>query len=159
MTLRERIGVFGFYLAWPAFYVYLRRSERTRIVVVWQGQVLAIKNWLSDARWSLPGGGLHAGEDSSVGAARELFEETGIRVSPAMLEKLGSGTYRLHGLSYPFQSFVVRLETEPTVRRQWFEVSKTSWMKPEELLPKETSPDVLESLEFLRSRHPDFLIQ
>jgi ADP-ribose pyrophosphatase YjhB (NUDIX family) len=32
--------------------------------------------------WGLPGGKLDPGEDPRVGAARELFEETGIRVKP-----------------------------------------------------------------------------
>jgi 8-oxo-dGTP pyrophosphatase MutT (NUDIX family) len=36
--------------------------------------------------WFTPGGGLHGGETPAEGAARELFEETGLRVAP---EKLG----------------------------------------------------------------------
>ncbi|HEY0533988.1 MAG TPA: NUDIX domain-containing protein [Actinoplanes sp.] len=35
--------------------------------------------------WFTPGGGLQAGETSVQGAARELFEETGLRVEPADL--------------------------------------------------------------------------
>jgi 8-oxo-dGTP pyrophosphatase MutT (NUDIX family) len=35
--------------------------------------------------WFTPGGGLEAGESSAQGAARELFEETGLRVDPADL--------------------------------------------------------------------------
>jgi 8-oxo-dGTP pyrophosphatase MutT (NUDIX family) len=35
--------------------------------------------------WFTPGGGLDAGESSAQGAARELFEETGLRVDPAEL--------------------------------------------------------------------------
>ncbi len=37
--------------------------------------------------WFTPGGGLDAGESAAEGAARELFEETGLRVSP---EDLGA---------------------------------------------------------------------
>ena len=32
--------------------------------------------------WFTPGGGLHEGETSAEGAARELYEETGLRVAP-----------------------------------------------------------------------------
>jgi 8-oxo-dGTP pyrophosphatase MutT (NUDIX family) len=35
--------------------------------------------------WFTPGGGLDEGESSAEGAARELFEETGLRVTPADL--------------------------------------------------------------------------
>jgi 8-oxo-dGTP pyrophosphatase MutT (NUDIX family) len=35
--------------------------------------------------WVTPGGGLDAGESPAHGAARELFEETGLRVDPAEL--------------------------------------------------------------------------
>jgi 8-oxo-dGTP pyrophosphatase MutT (NUDIX family) len=35
--------------------------------------------------WFTPGGGLDDGETSAQGAARELFEETGLRVEPADL--------------------------------------------------------------------------
>lgn len=36
--------------------------------------------------WFTPGGGLEAGETHREGAARELFEETGLRCDPAALE-------------------------------------------------------------------------
>ncbi|WP_338401710.1 NUDIX hydrolase [Flaviflexus huanghaiensis] len=35
--------------------------------------------------WFTPGGGLDVGEDAHVGAARELFEETGLKVNPDRL--------------------------------------------------------------------------
>jgi len=35
--------------------------------------------------WFTPGGGLNEGETSAEGAARELYEETGLRVDPADL--------------------------------------------------------------------------
>ncbi|MEU8814034.1 NUDIX domain-containing protein [Actinoplanes sp. NPDC048796] len=41
--------------------------------------------------WFTPGGGLLDGESPAEGAARELFEETGLRVSPA---DLGSSYWR-----------------------------------------------------------------
>jgi len=159
MRLLERIGVVGFYLAWPAFYLYLKHSERTRIIVVWQGKILVLRNWLSDGRWSLPGGGLHSGEDPLEGAVRELREETGIRTERDSLEEIGTGRYRLHGLAYPFRSYVLRLQVAPITRRQRIEVSRIALLSPNELVSKQTSPDVLMSLELLERQHPDFLLQ
>jgi 8-oxo-dGTP pyrophosphatase MutT (NUDIX family) len=39
----------------------------------------------TDEWWVTPGGGLDPGESLAQGAARELFEETGLRVDPADL--------------------------------------------------------------------------
>ncbi|PNV30890.1 DNA mismatch repair protein MutT [Streptomyces sp. DH-12] len=39
-------------------------------------------------RWHLPSGKLDQGEPLTVGAARELFEETGVRTDPAQLRLL-----------------------------------------------------------------------
>lgn len=41
--------------------------------------------------WFTPGGGLEPGEPAAVGAARELAEETGLRLSP---EELGEPVWR-----------------------------------------------------------------
>jgi 8-oxo-dGTP pyrophosphatase MutT (NUDIX family) len=159
MKLGERVGLIGFYLAWPALYIYLKQSTRTRIVVLYQGQVLVLKNWLSDNRWSIPGGGLHKDEDPKLGAIRELFEETGIQAAAVDLEAIGEGRYRLHGLSYAFRSYMLRLDSEPVLRRQHIEVSRITWLRPSELHLDHTSPDVLTSLTLLRDRHPEILIQ
>jgi 8-oxo-dGTP pyrophosphatase MutT (NUDIX family) len=37
-------------------------------------------------KWGLPGGHLEPGEDPAQGAARELAEETGVRIDPAELQ-------------------------------------------------------------------------
>lgn len=42
--------------------------------------------------WAIPGGFMEAGETSAEGAARELWEETGIRLPPDQLELYMTGT-------------------------------------------------------------------
>ncbi len=44
------------------------------------------------ACWAIPGGFMEAGETSAEGAARELWEETGIRLAPDSLEFYMTGT-------------------------------------------------------------------
>lgn len=65
--------------------IYSRQAART-VVFDPAGRVLLIRghdysapgNWW----WFTPGGGLHPGETSRAGAARELAEETGIEARP-----------------------------------------------------------------------------
>lgn len=53
-------------------------------VVVWGDQILLVKRGREPLRgmWSLPGGLLELGETTTEGVAREVLEETGVRVRP-----------------------------------------------------------------------------
>ena len=59
---------------------------------------------------ALPGGYLEAGETWTEGAARELFEETGVRVDPATLRACGVHSSRDHSLAL----FVLSNPIEPS---------------------------------------------
>jgi ADP-ribose pyrophosphatase YjhB (NUDIX family) len=52
--------------------------KRGDAVVIRHGKVLLVKD-KGVSHWSLPGGGVHKGERSYQAAARELYEETGLR--------------------------------------------------------------------------------
>lgn len=58
--------------------------------------------------WITPGGGIEAGETAAAGAARELAEETGLRVRPA---KLGEPVWR-EVIEFPFNGRWYRQEQE-----------------------------------------------
>jgi 8-oxo-dGTP pyrophosphatase MutT (NUDIX family) len=164
MTVTERAGRVLFFLLWPAFFVYFYHTERTRIILVYEGKLLVIKHWLSDGRWSLPGGGVQSGETPRAGAVREMFEETGIQLHPDQLTELGTGVWRAYGLRYRFRSFVVVVDQEPISLPRYVTASRLErlylvWRRPNELLPDETNPDVMSSIAMLQERYPDFLIQ
>ncbi|HEX7746745.1 MAG TPA: NUDIX domain-containing protein [Micromonosporaceae bacterium] len=58
--------------------------------------------------WFTPGGGLDPGESAAEGAARELAEETGLRVPP---EELGTPVWR-EETTFPFDGRWYRQEQE-----------------------------------------------
>ncbi|MEU4568470.1 NUDIX domain-containing protein [Micromonospora sp. NPDC023956] len=58
--------------------------------------------------WFTPGGGLDAGEEPAAGAARELAEETGLRLAP---EELGSSVWR-ETIEFPFDGTWYRQEQD-----------------------------------------------
>lgn len=74
------------------------------MILRWRGRVLLMHDHDPGVApglewWAVPGGGLDAGEDWHTGAAREVFEETGIRLHAASL--LGPIAHRsvVHGYS------------------------------------------------------------
>lgn len=147
-SLLQRIGQIIFWLIRPALYVYLKGSGRTRILVRSEGQVLLIKGWLSDGKWTIPGGGLHAGEECNDGAVRELFEEVGIHVDAQAIQLIASEPLRDHGLSFEVHYCVVDVPVQQKPQRQWYEISAAEWFDPAKL-PKDMQPEVQRIFELL----------
>ena len=53
-----------------------------RAIVVKDGQILLMERWRGDLHYfSIPGGGIEAGEDAETAAVRELKEETGVDIA------------------------------------------------------------------------------
>ena len=129
----QKLGIIAFWLSWPLLFVYLQIGSRTRVLVVCGEKVLVVRSWHGSGQWSLPGGGLHRGEDPKVGAVRELREETGLVVQPAQLQHLISGTQNTRGLKYDYDCFVVEIEKEQPLRAQMFEVAEAAWKSISEL--------------------------
>ncbi|MEM7695936.1 MAG: NUDIX hydrolase [Pseudomonadota bacterium] len=62
----------------------MSRSPRLAVrgILVREGRVLMVNAFAgSDALWCLPGGGVEAGADLADNLVREVFEETGLRVT------------------------------------------------------------------------------
>jgi 8-oxo-dGTP pyrophosphatase MutT (NUDIX family) len=147
MWLLRTIGRVLFWAAWPAYLVYFKRGHgRTRILVWHSGRILVTKNWVSDGKWSLPGGGLHKGELPLDGARRELLEETGIQVQAADLIYFSEQAYAAYGHHFQFFCYSVTFRNEPVVRAQAHEIAATAWMRPEELDPHQCGSDVRQTL-------------
>jgi ADP-ribose pyrophosphatase YjhB (NUDIX family) len=88
--------------------------------------------------WSLPGGLLNRHEEPIVGAARELREETGIRLSPTELVPVTpNAVVHPHG-KWVDMVFTVRLSTDTPMCIDPAEVIEARWFNVEEL-PRLTS--------------------
>jgi ADP-ribose pyrophosphatase YjhB (NUDIX family) len=105
MTLRQRLHVLAYRAAYALPIRLRRRLVRVAMPKYIAGAVVLVRD--ADARadgtgpgrimlqrqppghgWSIPGGLLGRGERPAVGAARELFEEAGVRVDPNDLTPL-----------------------------------------------------------------------
>ena len=51
-----------FWLSWPVLWLYLRRGSRTCLLLVVDGEFLALRGWFGNGDFSMPGGGVHRGE-------------------------------------------------------------------------------------------------
>jgi ADP-ribose pyrophosphatase YjhB (NUDIX family) len=104
----------------------------TGVVVRPDGLILAIKR-ADDGRWVPPGGVLELDESPQDGVVREIYEETGIKVSPIRL----TGVYknmRLGVVSLAFRCEVIGGEmhtSSESTRVEWISVSDAVTSMPE----------------------------
>ena len=104
----------------------------TGVVVRPDGLILAIKR-ADDGRWVPPGGVLELDESPQDGVVREIYEETGIKVSPIRL----TGVYknmRLGVVSLAFRCDVIGGEmhtSSESTRVEWISVSDAVTSMPE----------------------------
>lgn len=78
---------------------WLHKRDRAVAVVIHADKLLVIGRLKRGRRYfSLPGGGIEAGETGAEAAAREVFEETTIKVTPGKL--LYEHEYNGHGTHY-----------------------------------------------------------
>lgn len=121
------------------------------------GNVLLLKRSMTHPRFpghfDLPGGEVEEGESLSVAVAREIFEELGIHIDTARLEKVLEIPHPtvLHAL------YTTKLdEKRPRVTLSW-EHSDYQWLSVEELLriPLPTGVDhyYIDAVTYLRT-HP-----
>lgn len=67
----------------------LKDSCRARLILINQkGEILLVKNWISDGTWVLPGGGIKRKESAVNAVVRETREELGIKFSDHDAKKL-----------------------------------------------------------------------
>lgn len=145
--LWQLIGQVVFWLSWPALFIYIRGSRRTRVLLVHNDKALLVKNWMGRGKWALPGGGAHAGESMVEALVREVREELGIMLSTGDCVSYGLRTFAKRRLHFEYELYMVELGELPTLKLQWLEIADAQWFTRTEI---ETwvhqSPEVSEAL-------------
>jgi 8-oxo-dGTP pyrophosphatase MutT (NUDIX family) len=140
------MGAASFWLTWPLLYFYLRNSHRTRVLLVCGDEALLVRNWVSTGRWTLTGGGVHAGEASQAAAVREVKEEIGVTLSQDQLVSLGGYHNKLQGFRFSADLYGVRLTHKPKLRLQTKEIVEAQWFPLTKLKDHWCTPEVDEAV-------------
>jgi ADP-ribose pyrophosphatase YjhB (NUDIX family) len=116
-------------------------GEDARLLLVRRGQEPA------KGTWSVPGGRVEAGESDPVATAREVLEETGLRVQVGRLvgtvERAapGGGVYVIRDyLCHPAP------EADPGAVRGGDDATDAAWFTPDEVAALHTAPGLVEAL-------------
>lgn len=139
-------GRVGFWIGWPALYLYMLSSERTRVIISCGENVLVVKGWLSDGRWNLPGGGMHKGEQPMQALLREVYEETKLRLTGDKVTFIRL-CHRTRGFHYDFHLFRTELIDMPVPLCEPYEIADAQWLPWRQLLDgNKLTPDTREAL-------------
>lgn len=119
--------------------LYFGRGRRVRVLVLTRDrQVLLLRNWFGYQNWSLPGGGVKKHETDQEAAARELYEETGVRVEAGCVKYVGLRRCSESAHSFKAAVYYVILDEDAfdLSVEQSLEVIEAKWY-PITKLPKE----------------------
>jgi 8-oxo-dGTP pyrophosphatase MutT (NUDIX family) len=147
------VGRLAFYVTWPGIWLVIKLTPpRTRVIIVHNQRVLVLRDWLGTGAWSLPGGGLHRGEDPHTGAIREVQEEAGVVLVAEQLHELGKYKIRSSGTTTKYEVFWVELADEPVLQLKAGEIAAAQWIPLDEVSDAFLSSSTLALLQTFRVR-------
>ncbi len=147
--LYELSGNAAFWISKPWQWFVVSRGVRAYTFIESGGKVLIVKNWLSRGEWSLPGGGIKAGENPRKGAVREIFEETGIIFQPNELEELTYGELKYVINSKRYVLYSARLKEQPKINKQKYELLDARWVEINQLQEMQVNGEIKAALKAL----------
>jgi ADP-ribose pyrophosphatase YjhB (NUDIX family) len=99
-------------------------------------------------RWRLLKGGLNGGESEPQGLQREILEETGLR-NIRILDRIYTYEYNFKNTRHLVSTYIVKADSQETVRLQESEVADYMWTTKEkalQMLHWNNEKEALESL-------------
>ena len=147
----QYLGILCFWVGWPIIFLYLMRSERTKLLVVADGKILVAKNWLGSGKWNLPGGGIRTGETPDQAVVREVKEELHLTLNAKQIELLTVSSGQFHGMHFTCHYFKANLPWQAPMAAVFPEIFSTAWLDPKTLSAKNAASDVLTALQALQS--------
>ena len=112
---------------------FVRRPSHTgALAAAWSGGRVLLVRQSYQPLWTLPGGGVSAGEDPAGAAARELAEEIGLAVAPDRL--LPGGVYE-HVYRWRHDRvhiFEMNLDSQVELTPDRREIVELRWSSPDE---------------------------
>jgi 8-oxo-dGTP diphosphatase len=108
-----------------------------RALIVNEGKVLLLKRVDDDefrpGQWDFAGGGIERGETVLAGVCREIFEETGIRISESALREITAPELVSDDPNAEKHIFLAHVDSS-VITRDPREHSDHGWYEPEEAL-------------------------
>lgn len=148
------LGKLTFWLAWPFWFVYFRLNpDRTRVVLIVDGELLLVRTWLGANSWGLPGGGAKRSESLAEAAARELHEETAVRADSSEFSELTSTIHHEHGLRYNARYFLLHRSEKPQTGGRIQEIAEVAWFSKSQLETLDINTDT----RFILEHHAEAL--
>jgi len=143
--LADHLWRLGYRLAFALqqIYWFVARPEGHGVyVAVWcRGRLLVVETSYKRLP-TIPSGGLARNETHAAGAARELFEEVGIRVDPGALRPVGEVRGPSRYLEDHCHIFEIDFDDEPRVTVDHREIVAAAFLAPHTALAGPLSPEV-----------------
>jgi 8-oxo-dGTP pyrophosphatase MutT (NUDIX family) len=143
------LGRVLFVVLLPIMRPVLRRTERVYVAIIYDKQVVLIKNWLARDTWRLPGGGISKGETPEAAAVREMKEELRLILTESKLIRISSRSMETDSLGYRFTTFAYQMSTHPRRLEDQYEIVDYGTFFE---APKETQPEVRQTIELLKKK-------
>jgi 8-oxo-dGTP pyrophosphatase MutT (NUDIX family) len=143
--ISQFLSIILYWATWPASLVIINGSQRSRILIKSEEEILVVKPWINNNKWSLVGGGIHKTEKPVEGAIREALEETKFKFSEKDLTYIGKSLYSERGVSFMCHYFIAVLPAKINPKLT-FELVDFKWIKIDLIKELATEQDVVTAI-------------